>query len=459
MRSPCIHRERIQKLNSKELRRGDYVLYWMQQSQRTEYNHALEYAIEQANELHVPVVVVFGLTAAYPEANLRHYVFMLEGLNETQAALADRRIPMAVRLGDPAKVALAAENRAALIVCDRGYLRHQKAWRREVAEHANCCVIQVESDVVVPVSSVSDKREFAARTIRPKIHKRLREFLVELRQTKLKYPRSSNDFTGIELNDLTAVLRKLKLDRSVSPVTRFFKGGTSNAKRRFENFLREGFVHYKQHRNQPQTDYVSQMSPYLHFGQISPLYLALRARRQRSKLKESADTYLEELIVRRELSMNFVEFTTNYDSFECLPEWAKETLKTHRGDERKHLYTVADLEGAKTHDRYWNAACEEMKRTGYMHSYMRMYWAKKILEWARSPQEAFSTTLAIMNKYFLDGRDANSYTGVAWAYGNHDRPFYDREVFGSIRYMSSSGLEHKADIDAYVSKIAGLFEA
>jgi deoxyribodipyrimidine photo-lyase len=456
MNSSRIHPARIQNLNSKELQRGDYVLYWMQQSQRAEYNHALEYAIEQANELHVPVVVVFGLTADYPEANLRHYVFLLEGLKETQAALADRCIPMAVRLAQPPKATLTAGERAALIVCDRGYLRHQKAWRREVAAHAGCRVVQVESDVVVPVNCASNKREFAARTIRPKIHKRLEEFLVALRRTSIKYPCSSDDFTGLDLSDADLVLKKLKIDRTVAPVTRFFNGGTSGAKARFENFLRQGLANYKEHRNQPQTDYVSHMSPYLHFGQISPLYLALRVARERSKLKENADTYLEELIVRRELSMNFVEFTLDYDAFECLPDWAKATLESHCGDRREHLYTMEELERAETHDRYWNAACEEMKRTGYMHSYMRMYWAKKILEWSRTPQEAFSTTLAIMNKYFLDGRDANSYTGVTWTYGNHDRPFYDREVFGRIRYMSSSGLERKSDIDAYVAKINGL---
>jgi deoxyribodipyrimidine photo-lyase len=453
MRWSRIHPERVQKLNSKDLRRGDYVLYWMQQSQRAEHNHALEYAIEQANELHLPVVVVFGLTADYPEANLRHYVFMLAGLTETQAALAARRIPMAVRLGQPAKVALAAGKRAALIVCDRGYLRHQKAWRREVAEHAGCGVVQVETDVIVPVNCASTKREFAARTIRAKIHKRLAEFLVALRRTPIKYPTSLNDFTGLEIGDGATILKKLKIDRAVGPVTAFFRGGTADAKQRFENFLRQGLAHYKQNRNQPQTDHVSHMSPYLHFGQISPLYLALRISGERSKFKENADAYFEELIVRRELAINFVEFTPDYDVFECLPDWAKATLESHCGDRREHLYSVGELERAETHDRYWNAACEEMKRTGYMHSYMRMYWAKKILEWSRTPRAAFSTTLAIMNRYFLDGRDPNSYTGVAWVYGNHDRPFYDREVFGRVRYMSSSGLERKCDIDAYVAKV------
>jgi deoxyribodipyrimidine photo-lyase len=151
--------------------------------------------------------------------------------------------------------------------------------------------------------------------------------------------------------------------------------------------------------------------------------------------------------------MNFVEFTDDYDSMTCLPDWAKETLNNHRRDTREHLYSPAQWARAETHDRYWNAAWLEAKRTGYMHSYMRMYWAKQILRWSRTPEEGFDTALALMNKYFLDGRDANSYAGVAWVFGNHDRPFYDREIFGVVRSMTASGLERKADMETYVAKV------
>jgi deoxyribodipyrimidine photo-lyase len=447
--------ERIQLLNSKAVARGVYVLYWMQQSQRAEYNHALEYAIEQANELKLPVRVVFGLTDDYPEANLRHYTFMLEGLRETQAALAIRGIPMSVQKGDPAKVALKAAREAVLLVCDRGYLRHQKRWRRQVAEAAPCRVVQVESDVVVPVRAVSDKREVAARTIRPKIHKQLGKFLVEMIETKVARRSAPGELTGIDLSDLEGTLKQLKIDRSVHPVSRFFTGGLSQAKKRFTTFMQKKLAHYRDNRNQPQTDYVSHMSPYLHFGQISPLYLALRVWRQRLAHRANAETYFEELVVRRELSMNFVEFTDDYASITCLPNWAKNTLNNHRRDPREQIYSPAEMERAQTHDRYWNAAWLEAKRTGYMHSYMRMYWAKQILTWSHSPEEAFDTTLALMNKYFLDGRDANSYTGVAWVFGNHDRPFYDRDIFGVVRSMTASGLERKADMDAYIAKVEG----
>jgi deoxyribodipyrimidine photo-lyase len=454
-----IASERIELLNSKAVARGAYLLYWMQQSQRAEYNHALEYAIEQANELNLPVRVIFGLTDDYPEANLRHYTFMLEGLRETQAALAKRGIAMAVQKGDPASVAVKAAAHAALVVCDRGYLRHQKKWRRQLAEAAPCRVVQVESDVIVPVRAVSDKREVAARTIRPKIHKLLRKFLVQMTEIKVARRSEPGEMAGMDLSDVKTTLKQLKIDRSVQPVSRFFTGGLSEAKKRFDKFLQAKLARYKDNRNQPQNDYVSHMSPYLHFGQISPLYLALPIWRHRSSHQADAETYFEELVVRRELSMNFVEFTDDYDSITCLPHWAKNSLNDHRRDTREHLYSVAQLEQAATHDRYWNAAWLEAKRTGYMHSYMRMYWAKQILRWSRSPEDAFDTALALMNKYFLDGRDANSYTGVAWVFGNHDRPFYDRDVFGVVRSMTASGLERKADMEAYIAKVEGLGES
>lgn len=448
-----IAAERIQVLNAKAVTPGAYVAYWMQQSQRAEYNHALEYAIQQANELKLPVHVFFGLTDDYPEANLRHYTFMLEGLRETQAALAARGIAMAVQKGDPVSVAVKAARQAALLVCDRGYLRHQKRWRRQVSEDSPCRVVQIETDVVAPVEAVSGKREVAARTLRPKIHQQLGKYLVEMIETKVVRRSAPTKPTGVDLSDLEGTLRQLKIDRSVPSVSRFFTGGLSQAKKRFATFLRRKLAHYKDNRNQPQTDYVSHMSPYLHFGQISPLYLALGIRRRRAADRANAETYFEELVVRRELSMNFVEFTDNYDSITCLPAWAKETLNNHRRDAREHLYSPAEMERAKTHDRYWNAAWLEAKRTGYMHSYMRMYWAKQILRWSRSPEEGFDTALALMNKYFLDGRDANSYAGVAWVFGNHDRPFYDREVFGTVRSMTASGLKRKADMEAYIAKV------
>jgi len=452
MVSSEIAAARVRPLNALGPARGRYVLYWMQQSQRAEMNHALEYAVRRANALGQPLLAAFGLMDGYPEAGLRHYRFMLEGLAETAQALRRRGIRLAVRRGDPDAVALALARDASLVVCDRGYLRHQKAWRRNVAAGAGCEVVEVESDAVVPVDVVSSKAEYAARTIRPKLQRNIDEYLVGLSPTRLE--RGSLDLcpAAIDLADPDAALTGLPLDRGVPPVP-LFRGGASEAKRILRRFIREELPRYAADRNRPERDSVSHMSKYLHFGQISPIAVALAVRDAAGAPAEAREAYLEELLVRRELALNFVNFTERYDDLSCLPSWARATLEKHRSDPRPHCYSPAQFENAETHDPYWNAAMREMRYTGYMHNYMRMYWGKKILEWSESPETAFRTALALNNTYFLDGRDPVSYAGVAWVFGLHDRPWTERPILGTLRWMSAAGLERKADPAAYVAKV------
>lgn len=458
MATKIIEDERIQPLNQlAPAENGQYVLYWMQQAQRAEDNDTLEYAIQQANRLGQPLLVVFGLAAAYPEANLRHYTFMLEGLQETQAALQRRGIKLLVRYGSPPEVVLEFAQDASLIVCDRGYLRHQRAWREQLAKESGRRTVQVEADVVVPVEIVSKKAEYAARTIRPKIERHLDRFLVRRRTTPLANHSLELDLVGIDLDDLGAVLDELDLDRRVAPVSALYKGGTIVARHRLSRFVEQHLAAYDEHRNQPETDDVSHMAMYLHFGQISPVRVALEIRDSGAP-QADVDSFLEELIVRRELAVNFVYYTDDYDQYSALPEWARTTLAEHRDDERPHRYTRSQLESAETHDPYWNAAMIEMRATGYMHNYMRMYWGKKILEWSDTPEEAYATTLVLNNKYFLDGRDPSSYANVGWIFGLHDRAWGERPIFGKIRYMSAGGLKRKADPEAYVEKVARLRE-
>ena len=457
MATQKIQDERVKHLNEKEIRAGDYVLYWMQSSQRTEHNHALEYAVQQANELDQRLLVAFGLTDGYPEANLRHYTFMLEGLQEVEGALKKRGIKFVVRHGSPDEVALEAGRDASLIVTDRGYMRPQREWRANVAEKADCLVTQVESDVVVPVELASGKRETAARTLRPKIHEYLEDFLVALDTTPVGKQSTNMGANGLDLSNVESLLDELEIDRSVEPVSHLYKGGTSQAKKILKDFIDNRFSSYDDNRNQPQTDDVSHMSKYLHFGQISPIQIALEIQKA-STPQENIDSYLEELIVRRELPINFVYYTEDYDSFSCLPGWAKETLEEHKSDEREHVYTRRQLEDAETHDEYWNAAMREMRHTGYMHNYMRMYWGKKILEWMETPEYAYKTTLYLNNKYFLDGRDPNSFANVAWIFGVHDRGWTERQVFGKVRYMSAGGLERKSKPGQYVEKVEALIQ-
>lgn len=446
--SAMIHKTRISLLNKSRARKGKYVLYWMQASQRAKYNHALEFAIRQANERNEPVLVYFGLTDKYPEANERHYYFMLEGLKETQAALRKRSIQMVIRHESPEVGAVRLSGEASLLVCDRGYLSIQRNWRHYVAAQIDCPCIQVESDVVVPIKETSQKEEYTAATIRPKIHRMLFDYLVPLEEQEPKLSSMNFDYNSFAIKNIDEAIGELDIDRSIKCVNGFH-GGTSKAENFLEEFLNEKLDLYQKHRNDPNANCLSNMSPYLHFGQISPLFIALRTLETG---KPSVDVYLEELIIRRELSINFVLYNERYDSFDCLPVWSKNSLIEHERDRREYEYSFDELESGKTHDQYWNAAQREMVLTGKMHSYMRMYWGKKILEWSREPEEGFRRCLYLNNKYELDGRDPNSFAGVAWCFGKHDRPWAGRPIFGNVRFMSSHGLKRKFDVDKYAKQ-------
>ncbi|MBN2420008.1 MAG: deoxyribodipyrimidine photo-lyase [Deltaproteobacteria bacterium] len=451
-----IQQSRIKILNGNPVLKKDYILYWMQQSQRAEYNHALEYAVGIANYYKLPVMVLFILMDDFPEANLRHYTFMMEGLSGVKQALNSRGIGMTIQKGDRELILGEAVKRAAAVVCDRGYLKYQRLWRKMLAQIAPCRVIQVESDVIVPIETASPKAQYAAYTLRPKINRLIDDYLIDVEEITVIKSMPPVKMKGIDARDFNIVLKTLPADKmgnNVLPVSKMFYGGTQEAKIRFADFLKSGAHGYAQNSNQPQTDDVSHMGPYLHFGQISPLYLALTMQRAEGISAENKSAFLEQIIVRRELSANFVYYSPGYDDFNVLPGWARETLKAHSSDERKRLYSIKQLEAAKTHDPYWNAAMKEMMHTGYMHNYMRMYWAKKVIEWTPSPQKAFKTLLYLNNKYFLDGRDPNSYAGIGWAFGLHDRAWRERPIFGKVRYMAASGLERKCDIKAYVEKV------
>jgi deoxyribodipyrimidine photo-lyase len=326
-----------------------------------------------------------------------------------------------------------------------------------VASKAPCSVVQVESNVVVPVEVTSEKEEYAAATIRRKIHKHLPRFMKPMRRVSVKRDSLGVKLDGLDLEDLDPILAKLSIDRSV-PAVETFRGGTREAKRLVSEFVKKRLKDYARLSNDPSARVVSDLSPYLHFGQISPLYVALEIGRAPGVRKKAKEAYLEQLIVRRELSMNFVNFNDAYDTYDCLPTWAKQTLRDHRSDRRQYEYSLEELEQARTHDPYWNAAQREVVRSGKMHNYMRMYWGKKIIEWTRRPEDAFRVALYLNNKYELDGREPNGFTGVAWCFGKHDRPWQERKVFGKVRYMNAEGLRRKFDMDAYVRRVNGEYD-
>jgi len=426
----------------------------MQSSQRTECNMALEYAVSWADKLDKPLVVFFGLARGFPAANLRHYTFMLEGLRDVEAQLEAIGLKLAVRDESPELGVVDLSKGACITVVDKGYLKTLRQWYSFSAANLSCPLVQVEDNVVVPVEEASIKEEYSAATLRPKIQKRRASFLPVPKQHEPKKSSLDLKCASIALVDVDAAFSALGVDKSVSKA-KGFHGGSREAAKRLKDFLKNKLSAYPKRRNDPTVDFTSNLSTYLHFGQISPIKIALKVLAADAP-DEAKEVYLEELIVRHELAVNYVYFNANYDSFEGLPNWSKLTLNKHKADLREYLYMVEELERAETHDPYWNAAQNQMRLTGKMHSYMRMYWGKKILEWTKTPQDAFKTALYLNDKYELDGRDPNGFTGVAWCFGKHDRPWKERSVFGTVRFMNANGLKRKFDVEKYVQQVKHL---
>lgn len=461
MPTRTIEEERIRHRRQGEPSDGDVVVYWMQQSQRSRANDALEYAIQQANEIDRPLAVVFCVTDSYPEASIRHYQFMLEGLQDVESALHRRSIAFTAFAAEAGSVFAALDHRLALLVTDRGYLPVQQAWRREVEDATSCPIVEVETDVVVPVDVVSDHLETAARTIRPKIMDEIDRFVVERSTTPLRngswgdsgpkvdLGRTRDAPETIDLSDPAAAARKLDLADDPGPVEGW-TGGNSTARSRLRHFCDEVLPQYSDRRQRfDREDSCSKLSPYLHFGQISPVEI-VRTARSSDAPEDEIEAFVEEVVVRRELAINFVVNEPKHDTFSGLPDWARSTLDAHRDDERPARFTAAELESGETDDEIWNAIMKVIRTEGWVHNQLRMYWGKQILRWTNTPEHAHRTLLELNNRYFLDGRDPNSYANVAWCFGRHDQGFQEREVIGKIRPFTDQALRRKGDLDAWV---------
>ncbi len=432
---------------------GQCVVYWMQRSQRALDNPALEVAVKAANLLGLPCVVFFAPVPFYPHANLRHYRFLNQGIPEFADGLKKRGIGFVLRrYPDHHLLKFCDEVRAALVVGDENPMREPESWRQTLAGKIRVPFWTVDSDVIVP-SKLLMKEQYGAYTARPVIRRLLPEFLKQVGNTRAKYPwKAPRGLKSLPTDaDITS---SWDLDNTVSPVNATV-GGTREALKKLKHFIKTGLEHYVADRNKPELDATSHLSAYLHFGHIGPHTVALAIEKAQAP-KADKEAFLEQLIVRRELAVNFVRFNPNYDNFESAATWAQKSLAEHAGDPRK-IYSERQLENAQTHDPLWNAAQRQMVATGFMHNYMRMYWAKKILEWSRTPAQAFRTAVYLNDKYELDGRDPNGYAGIAWAIvGKHDRPWFERPVFGKIRYMSFNSTSKKFDSKRYIEQMAAL---
>jgi deoxyribodipyrimidine photo-lyase len=428
----------------------------MQRAQRGIDNHAIDLAANVANLLGLPLVVYFAGISNFPHANLRHYVFLNQGLPDIEADLAARNISFVMRRAPhESHEQFLADVHAAFLVGDENFMRVPEHWRRKLASKIKIPFWTVDTDVVVP-SKLMEKAQYGAYTIRPRLYRLLPEYLhpYENIHVERAWKRPGEFYADSVHEDMTRDWTEL--DRSVPPVEAW-KGGTHAGLRRLELFIRKLLKDYDTQRNHPEGDGTSCMSPYLHYGHIGPITIALAvdaAARANPKLKPARDSYFNELIAWRELAVNFVRYTPNYDSPDCAEQWAKTTIAEHARDEREHLYTLHQLEDADTYDDLWNAAQSQMVRHGWMHNYLRMYWAKKILEWTPDVATAMKYSIYLNDKYFLDGRDPNGYAGIAWAIlGKFDRAWGTRPIFGKIRYMSGASTGKKFDSKEYMRQM------
>lgn len=436
--------ERIHPLKN-GISQGKSVLYWMSREQRVEYNFGLLAASEYAKKHDASLVVAFCVVPEFLGAAPEAFAFMGEGLVQIEGALKENNIPFCLLSGYPPKeISSFAKNiDAKAVFVDFDPLRIKKTWYAELLGIYDGGVFEVDSRNIVPARLVSNKKEFAAYTIRPKIHKLLPQFLIE--PPKLEPQSGSQKFYT---NDFSAF--------DSLPRNPYFRGANAAALSKLKEFLDKKLDGYATNRNDPTIDACSELSVYLHFGQISSLEVALCVKATNAN-EESKASFLEELIVRRELADNFCLYCSDYDNENSLEPWAKANMEATDEEPREYIYELSEFEAAATHDELWNAAQNELKIKGKIHGYMRMYWAKKILEWTPSTKEAFKVAVHLNDRYALDGRDPNGYAGIAWSLGGvHDRAWPSRKVFGKVRYMNYNGCKSKFDVKKYILKIKAL---
>ena len=441
------------------LRECKGVMYWMWRDKRVQDNWAMLYCQKMAMELNVPLHVLCCVPPSFNEMTIRHYTFMLEGLREVAEECDDLNISFHLKAGCPSDVItdkLLKTHDIGLVVADMSPLREHRGWLetivKRVGDHG-VSVHQVDGHNIVPVWVASDKQEYAARTIRPKITKKLPEYLTEFPPV-IKHPVK---YKGkVPEPNFESVYRSLEVDEKgwgVEPVSDFFPPGTKAGLNNLEQFVGKRFKAYGSSRNDPNVTALSNLSPWVNMGQISMQRAVLYVKKHGKGSSESTASFVEEAVVRRELSDNFCYYNEHYDSIEGATDWARKTLNDHKKDKREYVYSRKQLEEGLTHDDLWNASQLQLVREGKLHGFLRMYWAKKVLEWTKSPEDGLKEALRLNDRYALDGNDPNGYVGVMWSIcGIHDQGWTERAIFGKIRFMNYQGCKRKFDVNKFVLK-------
>jgi deoxyribodipyrimidine photo-lyase len=446
---------RIRRFNSHEYAGGGHpVLYWMGREHRVHDNWSLIAAQEMARDNAVPLVVVFTLVPVYLGATIRQYGFMLRGLKDVEQGLQKLDIPFYLLMGDPQTLILECVKKwdIGAIFADFLPLKMPRHWKTRVAEQVSVPMFEVDAHNVVPAWEASPKQEAGAYTIRHKLRKLWPTYLEEFSDVERQSAPWPHDCKAI---DWDAARASLRVNMDV-PEVKWAIGGEVAAQAAMEEFLTHRLRGYAAQRNIPGRPGQSDLSPYLHFGHLAPQRLALEVPKSNGTDDDKA-AFLDELLVRLELTDNYCLYNEQYDTLSGATDWPRKTLDDHRADPRPFDYTREQLENAATHDDLWNAAQREMVYRGKMHGYMRMYWSKKILEWTAAPEDALAHAIYLNDKYFLDGRDPNGYANILWSIaGLHDRPWMERAIFGKVRYMNRNGCERKFDVQAYIDYVDNL---
>lgn len=429
-------------------RGGGPVIYLMSRDQRTEDNWALLWAQQEAETRGKPLMVVYGYEPDNLGTDMRHAGFMLNGLTHIHDQLARKNIGYWLLQGNSATMLppFLREHDAHVLVTDFSPLRNSQSLKRMLQQEISIPLYEVDAHNIIPAWLASEKKEYAAYTIRPKIHRLLPDYLTEI-PTLPAHPFKMA--TPVPLDRLDQVCDRVDQRSLIS----WLEPGEHAARNAMQEAIEQRLANYSSDRNNPCLNGQSNLSPYLHFGHLSAHRLAIEV--QVSELPfEAKATYLEELIVRRELAENFCFYEKDYDRFSGFPEWAQKTLNEHRGDDRQFCYTLTDLENGRTHEPLWNSCQRDLVQNGKLHGYLRMYWAKKILEWTADPEEALEYTITLNDRYSLDGHDPNGYTGIAWSIGGvHDRAWFERPIFGKVRYMNERGCRRKFSVEGYIDSV------
>jgi deoxyribodipyrimidine photo-lyase len=447
---------RTRRLNEKPvLDAKTCVLYVMARDQRVRDNHALAAAQSLAQERKLPFAVVFCLQPSSGVRAREHYTFMLEGLRQVESELEAKGVRFLMVIGNPLERlgGVMYHLKPAALFFDFSPLRGPQALHRRIAGQAECAVFETDTHNVVPVWDASPKQEVGARTLRPKIRRLLADALEDeapaLRQHPHPWPGTVRCVESLQplVDEVLAGLPSNGTDISR------FNPGEQAAAETLQSFIGSRLRGYAEKRNDPVLDGQSGLSPYLHFGQLSSAAVvraAEAAAQADNGLRDDVDKLTDELVVRKELSDNFCFYNHDYDRIAGAPQWGQASLAKHAGDPREFVYDAEQLENARTHDEAWNASQRQLVHSGKMHGYMRMYWAKKVLEWSPSPEVALDWLIKCNDFYSLDGGDPSGYANILWSVGGlHDRPWGERPVYGIVRSMVYSGLKRKFDIAAH----------